>query len=130
MADHLEQRERSRSESEARFRDMAEVSSDWFWETGADHQFTYISQGIHLIGANSSRFIGKRREEFASREQSDEEQANWAEHFATLRAHQPFRNFTYRIVAFDGTDRYIASSGSLSSTRMGCSSAIAGLHAT
>ena len=51
MADHLEQRERSRSESEARFRDMAEVSSDWFWETGADHRFTYISQGIHLIGA-------------------------------------------------------------------------------
>ena len=47
MADHLEQRERSRSESEARFRDMAEVSSDWFWETGADHRFTYISQGIH-----------------------------------------------------------------------------------
>ncbi len=66
MADHLEQRERSRSESEARFRDMAEVSSDWFWETGADHRFTYISQGIHLIGANSSQFIGKRREELAS----------------------------------------------------------------
>ena len=33
MADSLEQRERSLSELEARFRDMAEISSDWFWET-------------------------------------------------------------------------------------------------
>jgi signal transduction histidine kinase len=28
-----------------------------------------------------------------------------------LLARQPFRNFIYRIVASDGTDRYIASSG-------------------
>jgi hypothetical protein len=33
-------------QSEARFRDMAEVSSDRFWETGADHRFSYISQGF------------------------------------------------------------------------------------
>jgi PAS domain S-box-containing protein len=111
MADHLEQRERSRSESEARFRDMAEVSSDWFWETGVDHRFTYISQGIDLIGANSSQFIGKRRDELASPVNSDEERANWAEHAATLLARQPYRNFTYRIAASDGTDRYISSSG-------------------
>ena len=28
-------------ESEQRFRDYAETASDWFWETGPDHRFTY-----------------------------------------------------------------------------------------
>lgn len=29
--------------SEARFRDFAEISSDWFWETDVDHRFTLIT---------------------------------------------------------------------------------------
>ncbi|HEY8872530.1 MAG TPA: cache domain-containing protein [Stellaceae bacterium] len=32
--------------SEERFRDYALTSSDWFWETDADHRFTYLSDGI------------------------------------------------------------------------------------
>ena len=31
-------------ESEARFRDFAEISSDWFWETGPDLKITYVSE--------------------------------------------------------------------------------------
>ena len=30
--------------SEARHRDLAEVASDWLWETNADHRFTFISK--------------------------------------------------------------------------------------
>jgi PAS domain-containing protein len=29
--------------SEHRFRDYAETASDWYWETGPDHRFTYVS---------------------------------------------------------------------------------------
>ena len=111
MADSLEQRERSRIESEARFRDMAEVSSDWFWETGPDHRFAYMSQGIHMIGADSSQFIGKLREEIGAPTQTEDERDAWREFAATLRERQPFRNFIYRIQTPDGRRHYVASSG-------------------
>jgi PAS domain S-box-containing protein len=111
MADSLEQRELSMSESEARFRDMAEVSSDWFWETGADHRFTYMSQGIRMIGIEPSYFVGMRREELASVTRNEVELEALAEHIRTLRSHRPFRNFTYRMVAPDGTNHHLSSSG-------------------
>lgn len=111
MADCLEQRERSRIESEGRFRDMAEVSSDWFWETGPDHRFVYMSQGIHMIGADSSQFIGKLREEIGTPTQTEEERDAWREFAATLRERRPFRNFIYRIQTADGRHHYVASSG-------------------
>jgi PAS domain S-box-containing protein len=111
MADSLEQRERSRIESEARFRDMAEVSSDWFWETGPDHRFVYMSQGIHMIGADSSHFIGKLREEIGAPTQTEDERDAWREFAATLRERRPFRNFIYRIQTADGRHHYVASSG-------------------
>ena len=34
-------------ESEQRFRDYAEIASDWLWETGPDHCFTKFSSSIH-----------------------------------------------------------------------------------
>ena len=37
-------------ESEERLRDFAEASSDWFWETDAEHRFTYLSDGIRAFG--------------------------------------------------------------------------------
>jgi PAS domain S-box-containing protein len=34
-----------RAASEARFRDLTELSADWFWETDAEHRITWISAG-------------------------------------------------------------------------------------
>src|SRR5438445_8231409 len=31
--------------SESRFRDLTELSADWFWETDAEHRITWISAG-------------------------------------------------------------------------------------
>ncbi|HZB91265.1 MAG TPA: PAS domain-containing protein, partial [Stellaceae bacterium] len=49
----LAQRERARRlalEAEnlagARFRDFAQVASDWLWETDADFRFTYVSENV------------------------------------------------------------------------------------
>ncbi|MDB5360838.1 MAG: hypothetical protein JWO51_2135 [Rhodospirillales bacterium] len=38
------------SESETRFRDFAEVASDWFWETDETHRFTYVSDRAEALG--------------------------------------------------------------------------------
>ena len=37
-------------QSEQRFRDYAETASDWFWETGPDHAFTYVSERVGDFG--------------------------------------------------------------------------------
>ena len=49
-------------ESEARFRRLTELSSDWYWEQDAQHRFTRISKGVmEITGRDESSFIGKTR---------------------------------------------------------------------
>lgn len=96
-------------ESEQRFRDYAEIASDWFWETGPDHGFTYVSDRIGSFGLRPTRRIGKKRWEIAL--DVAEEPDKWRQHRAALEAHQPFRDFTYRSARADGAVAYVATSG-------------------
>ncbi|PPQ21081.1 hybrid sensor histidine kinase/response regulator [Bradyrhizobium sp. AC87j1] len=80
--------------SEERFRDYAETASDWFWETGPDHRFTYISDRAGVFGMDNKALIGKRRTDAASG--SDAEPEKWHAHMAMLDRHEPFRKFEYR----------------------------------
>ncbi|MDA9434817.1 ATP-binding protein [Bradyrhizobium sp. CCBAU 51627] len=80
--------------SEQRFRDYAETASDWFWETGPDHVFTYISDRAGAFGMNPEALIGKRRPDAAF--DHDAEVQKWHDHMATLDRHEPFRKFEYR----------------------------------
>src|SRR5256886_7430993 len=47
--------------SEGRFRDLTELSADWFWETDAEHRITWISAGgsVATLFGNLPTF-GKR----------------------------------------------------------------------
>ncbi|TFV78084.1 response regulator [Bradyrhizobium frederickii] len=80
--------------SEQRFRDYAETASDWFWETGPDHRFTYISDRAGAFGMDGAALIGKRRTDAAFGR--DAEPEKWRAHLATLDRHEPFRKFEYR----------------------------------
>ncbi|MGY4237382.1 PAS domain S-box-containing protein [Bradyrhizobium sp. USDA 4449] len=80
--------------SEQRFRDYAETASDWFWETGPDHVFTYISDRAGAFGMDSKAVIGKRRPDAAFDQNSEAQK--WRDHMATLDRHEPFRKFEYR----------------------------------
>jgi PAS domain S-box-containing protein len=80
--------------SEQRFRDYAETASDWFWETGPDHRFTYISDRVAAFGMDPKALIGKRRTDAAFG--PDAEPEKWRAHLATLDRHEPFRKFEYR----------------------------------
>ncbi len=77
---------RDAQRSEARFRDIVEVGSDWIWETDAEHRFTLIA------GARQPKvsLLGKTRWEQASAPNLDGDPL-WREHKAVLDAHQPFR---------------------------------------
>ena len=65
-----ENRERRKAEealreSEQRFRDYAETASDWLWETGLDHRFTWVSDRA-TPGIGPTRRVGATRWEIAT----------------------------------------------------------------
>ncbi len=53
------------SESETRFRDLAELTADWFWETDMAQRFTYLSEPNFYQGAGQEQadWLGKSRRE-------------------------------------------------------------------
>jgi PAS domain S-box-containing protein len=104
----LEQRGWALAQSEGRFRDFALVSSDWFWETDADHRFTFISDGIRAFGSEPAHSIGRSRMEMAV---DRNEAGKWQDHLDRLSRHEPFRDFTYSRRVDDGTERIRSISG-------------------
>lgn len=47
-------------QSEERFKDLAEVSSDWFWETGLDGRFALVSDRFFSVsGLARERMVGR-----------------------------------------------------------------------
>lgn len=56
--------------SEARFRDVAEASSDWIWEVDGQGRFTYLSERFEVItGFARSAWLGMAIEELLSGEE-------------------------------------------------------------
>ena len=95
--------------SEQRFRDYAETASDWFWETGPDHAFTYISDPLDAFGMDRSELIGRRRGDFAIDRESEPEK--WRAHMATLERREPFRKFEYARRDTSGRLHHVSVSG-------------------
>lgn len=89
-------------ESEQRFRDFTEATSDWYWETDADHRYT------ELPGDRTPR-LGKRRWDLAT--DLDEEPQKWRDHMALLKAHKPFRDFVFRATRLDGSTIFVSTGG-------------------
>jgi diguanylate cyclase (GGDEF)-like protein/PAS domain S-box-containing protein len=96
-------------ESEARFRGLTEMSSDFYWETDVEHRlaartptdktFTVSGRGVR---------IGERRWEIPY---VSPDEAGWRAHRADLDARRPFRDVEISRPAADGIERYISLSG-------------------
>ena len=80
--------------SEARLRDYAETASDWYWETGPDDRFTFLSSRLRAFGMDNTARLGKTRRELAS--DVDEDPVKWVEIEALVARREPFRDFVYR----------------------------------
>ncbi|NQU59686.1 MAG: PAS-domain containing protein [Rhodospirillales bacterium] len=95
--------------SRMRFKDYAEVASDWFWEMDEELRFSYFSgRNFQLTGYNPEDLIGKTRAELANENLED---PRWREHFADLLAHRPFRDFSYQLTNPTGEVLHISISG-------------------
>ncbi|MBL8491905.1 MAG: PAS domain S-box protein, partial [Rhodocyclaceae bacterium] len=93
--------------SEARFRSLSELSSDWFWEQDAECRFTAMSIGVEKGGLTPAAALGKTRWELPI----EAGEAQWAEHRALLAARRPFHDFQYRIRDLSGGWRWYSVSG-------------------
>jgi diguanylate cyclase (GGDEF)-like protein/PAS domain S-box-containing protein len=99
-------------ESEARFRSLTEMSSDFYWESDAGHRITQRSSADIRIGADSvfrqGAQIGDRRWDVPY---MSPDESGWRAHREVLDAHQSFRDFDFSRLAVDGTERHISISG-------------------
>jgi PAS domain S-box-containing protein len=108
----LETANRRLRENEARFRSLTEMSSDFYWESDAEHRLTLrISAGKESSTVSPlvrGTQIGQRRWEipFLSPDES-----GWQAHRALLDAHQPFREFEISRLGTDGMEHFVSISG-------------------
>ena len=108
----VRERTRELETSEKRFKDFAEIGSDWFWETGPDHCFKKVSKTVvALTNADLDKLYTSGRRELAHPEDIKENPEKWAAHYEDLDAHREFKDFEYRHIAPNGRLMHIRVSG-------------------
>ena len=96
------------ADSEARFRDFAESTSDWFWEQDENLRFTRFSGSRNASQITSNKDLGKTRHETVKLGVTEEQ---WAAHDADLAARRPFQNFRFQRELGDGHVIHVSVSG-------------------
>jgi PAS domain S-box-containing protein len=97
------------SASEDRFRDFAEIASDWFWETDSNLRWIYFSERFQEVtGIVPADLIGKTRREVGIGSTDPE---SWYRHLDDLERGRAFRNFEYPILNSKGEVRFLRISG-------------------
>src|SRR5262249_10223716 len=105
----LKDAESALRESEARFRSLTTLSSDWYWEQDADYRFVAMTTEIaRRTGISALAHIGKRRWELPAANMTE---ADWAAHRALVEVHLPFHNLELCRAAEDGSMRWVSISG-------------------
>ena len=109
----IEAAERKRAQealraSEARFRSLTELSSDWYFEWDAELSIRYTSQGDgRLSGIPAERVLGRKLWDTNVTPLN----FTWEQYRADLEARKPFREIEYLRIGDDGNRYYLALSG-------------------
>ena len=91
----LDRSQQQLAESERRFREVAEVSGDWFFEMDSDLRLSFISDRFfEITGLTPDNVIGRTRPEIAADTNAGGE---FERHLANLEARREFRRFEYQL---------------------------------
>ena len=94
--------------SEARFRRLTELSSDWYWEQDENGHFTKIfGPVLEMLGIRIDAALGKTREDYGALWNEDERRILEA----ILSARRPFLDFVYSRIKPDGLLQHLMVSG-------------------
>ncbi len=99
--------EESLRDSEARFRSLTQMSTDFYWETDLEHRISSLTHGPGYTPLEP-RLLGRTRWDVPY---VSPDEAGWAAHRAALDARKPFRDFELGRAMPDGSLRYISLSG-------------------
>jgi diguanylate cyclase (GGDEF)-like protein/PAS domain S-box-containing protein len=102
------QAERVLRESEARFRALTELSSDWYWEQDVEFRFTRVESRRGDDDESKRFLLGKRGWETGLQ---IEFEGGWEAHRALVEAHKPYRDVVMHATLPNGSRRYISVSG-------------------
>ncbi|MES2088913.1 MAG: response regulator [Pseudomonadota bacterium] len=95
-------------ESEARYRSLTELASDWYWEQNETGDFTTVSGPVfEMLGLRMTAFLGNTRDEEVSGWNEAEREALQA----TIAARQPFLDFSFSRINSDGSQQQFRVSG-------------------
>jgi diguanylate cyclase (GGDEF)-like protein/PAS domain S-box-containing protein len=96
-------------QSEARFRSLTELTSDWYWEQDADFRFVRVDGDLETARAlPAESYIGVTRWDSGV---VGVTAAQWADHRAALEAHEVFHDFEMQRVRADGDLIWVSISG-------------------
>ncbi|HEY9396558.1 MAG TPA: PAS domain S-box protein [Burkholderiales bacterium] len=96
-------------DSEERFRDLTELSADWYWEQDREFRFVELSAGFRASAPfDTGEYIGRRRWEMPFLNRDSEA---WIEHRRRVEAHLPFRDFMLVREDREGALHYSLTSG-------------------
>ena len=94
--------------SEARFRDLTELSADWFWEQDENFRFVGMKGSpFPLLVPPYSGILGKTRWDLPGAPV----QGTWEDHRRLLERHEPFHEFEVRRIGEDGSPLVLSLSG-------------------
>ena len=111
FVDLTEERETRRALewSEQRFRDLVNLSSDWYWEQDRDFRFVHVSAGVQPgIGLAPERFVGRTRWEGPWTNMAP---PAWDAHRNLLARHAPFLGLELQRLGDDGCLQSVIVSG-------------------
>lgn len=95
-------------ESEARFRSLTELASDWYWEQDEDGRFTKVSGPVlEMLGLRVEPLVG----DGATQEVAGWDEAERKALRAIIEARQPFLDFLFSRTNADGSRQQFRVSG-------------------
>ena len=97
---------------DSRWQEFILNAADWFWETDAEHRFTFISDRFFTTyGLDPANILGRTRRDLATPEALLLSADAWNRHQADLAAHRPFRDFEYALTDGNGRPCFARVSG-------------------
>ena len=95
--------------SEQRFKDLAEISGDWFYEMDANLNFTFMSERFFdLFALRDVDVIGKSHIDLNAGETEHEK---LLQHVTQMKRHEEFRNLEYQLVDGGGNLKWVSING-------------------